>query len=167
MTRSRLGLSIAAASALASAACATPQAPTPAAAPTIDAPTAGPSPTPSASFAVEASPAPSADAKTLEIDDLELGTGAVAERGKRVRMAYVGRLLDGTEFDRTLRRPFEFTLGVGEVIAGWDRGVEGMRVGGKRRLVIPSELGYGAAGVRPTIPPNATLVFEVELLEVL
>lgn len=107
------------------------------------------------------------EAQTLETEDLVVGTGAIAERGRRLRMTYVGTLLDGTVFDRTLRRPFEFTLGAGEVIVGWDRGIEGMRVGGKRKLVIPGDQGYGAHGAPPTIPPNATLVFEVELLEVL
>lgn len=110
---------------------------------------------------------PLAEVKTLDTEDILVGTGATAEAGRRVRMSYVGRLLDGTEFDRSRRRPFEFQLGAGEVIAGWDRGIQGMRVGGKRRLVIPAELGYGERGMPPTIPPNATLVFDVELLDVL
>jgi FKBP-type peptidyl-prolyl cis-trans isomerase FkpA len=112
---------------------------------------------------VDAGPAPS---ETLDTEDLTVGTGALAETGKRVRMYYVGKLTDGTEFDRTLRRPFEFQLGAGEVITGWDQGIVGMRVGGKRKLVIPGDLGYGARGLPPSIPPNATLVFEVELLDV-
>ncbi len=126
--------------------------------------------TESAHASASSEPSPSnaiAEVKTLDTEDILVGTGPEAETGKRIRMYYVGRLLDGTEFDRTRRRPFEFQLGAGEVIAGWDRGIVGMRVGGKRRLVIPADLGYGARGVPPTIPPNAALVFDVELLEVL
>jgi FKBP-type peptidyl-prolyl cis-trans isomerase len=98
--------------------------------------------------------------------DLVVGTGTLAEFGSRVAVHYVGKLLDGTTFDETGHRPFEFTLGQGEVIRGWDRGVTHMRVGGKRRLVVPPDLAYGARGSPPRIPPNATLVFEIELLDV-
>ncbi len=104
---------------------------------------------------------------SLAIEDLQTGNGATAEQGKVVAVHYTGWLLDGTKFDSSLdrRRPFEFTLGLGEVIRGWDMGVAGMQVGGKRRLTIPPELAYGSRGIGP-IPPNATLRFEVELLSV-
>ena len=105
----------------------------------------------------------------LKYQDLVLGDGAVAESGKRVSVHYTGWLTDNTKFDSSLDRgkPFEFVLGQGQVIRGWDEGVKGMRVHGKRRLTIPSDLGYGAAGAGGgQIPPNATLIFEVELLDV-
>ena len=105
----------------------------------------------------------------LKYQDLVLGDGAVAEPGKRVSVHYTGWLTDNTKFDSSLDRgkPFEFVLGQGQVIRGWDEGVKGMRVHGKRRLTIPSDLGYGAAGAGGgQIPPNATLIFEVELLDV-
>ncbi len=104
----------------------------------------------------------------LDIQDLEVGAGAEATAGQTVSVHYTGRLTDGSKFDSSLdrRRPFSFQLGAGEVIKGWDQGVAGMKVGGKRRLTIPPELGYGARGYPPVIPPDATLVFEVELLAV-
>lgn len=104
----------------------------------------------------------------LEIEDLKVGIGAEATAGQNVKVHYTGWLTDGTKFDSSVDRgrPFEFPLGGGRVIAGWDQGVQGMRVGGKRRLTIPPELGYGARGAGGVIPPNATLVFEVELLGV-
>lgn len=104
----------------------------------------------------------------LKSDDQVVGTGAEAVNGKTVSVHYVGTLENGTKFDSSYDRnlPFEFTLGAGDVIAGWDQGVLGMKVGGKRKLTIPGELGYGPAGSPPTIPPNATLIFEVELLGV-
>lgn len=107
-------------------------------------------------------------ASKLEIEELELGKGETASSGALVRVHYTGRLSDGTVFDSSLTRgqPFEFSLGEGEVIAGWDQGVKGMKEGGKRRLVIPPALGYGAQGAGNVIPPNAVLEFEVELLEV-
>jgi FKBP-type peptidyl-prolyl cis-trans isomerase len=105
----------------------------------------------------------------LKIEDQVVGTGAEAVVGKLITVNYTGTLVDGTIFDSSLnpgRTPFEFTLGVGEVIQGWDQGFTGMKVGGKRKLTIPPSLGYGAAGAGDVIPPNATLVFEVELLKV-
>jgi FKBP-type peptidyl-prolyl cis-trans isomerase len=104
----------------------------------------------------------------LMTTDLTVGTGATAVPGTIVTVNYVGKLADGTIFDASARhgKPFTFQLGVGAVIAGWDQGVAGMNVGGKRVLVIPPELGYGAQGAGGVIPPNATLTFEVELLDV-
>ena len=103
----------------------------------------------------------------LKYTDLVLGDGAVAESGKQVSVHYTGWLTDNTKFDSSVDRgqPFDFVLGQGQVIRGWDEGVRGMRVHGKRRLTIPSDLGYGPRGQGP-IPPNATLIFEVELLGV-
>ncbi|HXE57780.1 MAG TPA: FKBP-type peptidyl-prolyl cis-trans isomerase [Gemmatimonadales bacterium] len=103
----------------------------------------------------------------LYLRDVRAGSGTEAGAGRAVVVHYTGWLPDGRKFDssRDAGRPFEFTLGAGQVIRGWDEGVAGMRVGGRRQLVIPPELGYGAAGVGP-IPPHSTLVFEVELLEV-
>ncbi len=104
----------------------------------------------------------------LQIEDLQVGTGAEATAGRSVDVHYTGWLTNGTKFDSSVDRgrPFSFSLGAGRVIKGWDQGVAGMRVGGKRKLTIPPELGYGARGAGGTIPPNATLVFEVELLAV-
>jgi len=104
----------------------------------------------------------------LKYEDLEEGTGAEAEAGQQVTVHYTGWLVDGTKFDSSHDRnqPFSFALGKGQVIRGWDEGVQGMKVGGKRKLTIPPQLGYGARGAGGVIPPNATLVFEVELLEV-
>jgi FKBP-type peptidyl-prolyl cis-trans isomerase FkpA len=104
----------------------------------------------------------------LQYTDLTPGTGAEAKTGMSVSVHYTGWLTDGKKFDSSLdrKRPFEFKLGAGMVIRGWDEGVTGMKVGGKRKLTIPPDLGYGARGAGGVIPPNATLVFEVELLEV-
>jgi FKBP-type peptidyl-prolyl cis-trans isomerase FkpA len=104
----------------------------------------------------------------LEMQDVQVGSGDAASSGKRVSVHYVGTLTDGRKFDssRDRGRPFEFRLGAGEVIQGWDVGVAGMRVGGIRKLTIPPEMGYGSRGFPPVIPANATLVFEVELLAV-
>lgn len=103
----------------------------------------------------------------LEIVDEVVGTGIEAVAGKRVTVNYSGTLTNGTKFDSSYDRnePFTFILGAGEVIAGWDQGFAGMKVGGKRKLTIPPSLGYGAADMG-VIPPNSTLVFEVELLKV-
>jgi len=105
---------------------------------------------------------------SLIIEDLSVGEGAEAVAGKHVTVHYTGWLTDGTKFDSSLDRsdPFDFPLGRGHVIRGWDEGVAGMKVGGKRKLTIPPEMGYGARGAGGVIPPNATLVFEVELLGV-
>ena len=99
----------------------------------------------------------------LKYEDLEEGTGTEAEAGKQVTVHYTGWLVDGTKFDSSLDRnqPFSFALGKGQVIRGWDEGVQGMKVGGKRKLTIPPQLGYGARGAGGVIPPNATLAFEV------
>jgi FKBP-type peptidyl-prolyl cis-trans isomerase FkpA len=104
----------------------------------------------------------------LRYRDDQPGTGAEAPRGKLVSVHYTGWLLDGRKFDSSRDRgePFEFVVGAGQVIRGWDEGVEGMQTGGKRTLVIPPELGYGARSVGGVIPANSTLVFEVELLGV-
>jgi len=104
----------------------------------------------------------------LRYTDDQVGTGSEAQAGKTVSVHYTGWLLDGTKFDSSKDRnqPFSFPLGRGQVIKGWDEGVAGMKVGGKRTLVIPPDLGYGARGAGGVIPPNATLKFEVELLDV-
>ncbi len=104
----------------------------------------------------------------LKYTDDQVGTGTEAQAGKTVSVHYTGWLLDGTKFDSSKDRnqPFSFPLGRGQVIKGWDEGVAGMKVGGKRTLVIPPDLGYGARGAGGVIPPNATLKFEVELLDV-
>lgn len=104
----------------------------------------------------------------LQIEELTIGTGATATVGQDVIMHYTGWLTNGSKFDSSKDRndPFVFPLGQRNVIAGWDEGVQGMQVGGVRKLTIPPELGYGARGAGGVIPPNATLVFEVELLDV-
>src|SRR4051812_12690744 len=108
-----------------------------------------------------------ADFKT-QIQDIKVGSGPAAKAGDTVSVHYVGTLANGTKFDssRDRGRPFSFTLGQGRVIKGWDLGVPGMQVGGLRKLSIPPEEGYGSRGAGNVIPPNADLIFEVELLEI-
>ncbi len=107
-------------------------------------------------------------ANELQIEELQVGSGVVATAGKTVSVHYTGWLTSGEKFDSSVDRgkPFGFKLGAGQVIKGWDQGVTGMKVGGKRRLTIPSHLAYGDRGFPGAIPPGATLVFEVELLGV-
>jgi FKBP-type peptidyl-prolyl cis-trans isomerase len=104
----------------------------------------------------------------LQYWDIKVGTGQVAKAGDKVKVHYTGWLTTGKKFDSSVdaHQPFDFTLGAGEVIKGWDEGVAGMKVGGKRQLRIPPELGYGVDGQPPTIPQNATLIFDVQLLAV-
>lgn len=103
----------------------------------------------------------------LQYADLVVGKGREAHAGETATVHYTGTLVEGTKFDSSKDRnqPFSFRLGAGHVIKGWDEGVEGMKIGGTRKLVIPSDLGYGARGAGSTIPPNATLIFIVELLD--
>jgi FKBP-type peptidyl-prolyl cis-trans isomerase FkpA len=107
-------------------------------------------------------------ASGLQIEELVVGSGNAATAGQKVSVHYTGWLTNGTKFDSSKDRgePFIFPLGKGHVIRGWDEGVAGMKVGGKRKLTIPPALGYGARGAGGVIPPNATLVFDVELLDV-
>lgn len=102
----------------------------------------------------------------LEIEDQIVGEGDEAVAGQTVEVHYTGWLTDGTKFDSSLDRnqTFSFKLGAGQVIAGWDQGVAGMRIGGTRKLTIPADMGYGERGAGGVIPPNATLVFKVELI---
>lgn len=104
----------------------------------------------------------------LKIEDIKTGTGPEAQANKKVTVHYTGWLTNGTKFDSSVDRnqPFQFILNAGQVIQGWDKGVAGMKVGGKRKLTIPPQLGYGARGAGNVIPPDATLVFDVELLKV-
>lgn len=108
------------------------------------------------------------DPTKLNIIDVFVGSGDEAQAGDKIAVHYTGTLADGKKFDSSYDRgqPFTFDLGAGQVIAGWDKGVVGMRVGGKRRLIIPPDLGYGMTGVPGTIPPNAILIFDVELVKI-
>ena len=134
--------------------------------------TTAPAPSGTASGAASGAATATASAKEitmpngLKYEDLKVGDGQLAETGMTAQVHYTGWLTDGTKFDSSVDRgqPFSFKLGAGQVIRGWDEGVKGMRVGGKRKLTIPPDMGYGAAGAGGVIPPNATLIFDVELL---
>jgi FKBP-type peptidyl-prolyl cis-trans isomerase len=125
-----------------------------------------PSPAPTAAAAATAPTARFID--DLKIVDLVEGRGPGVVSGDILVVNYVGKLQDGTKFDSTFDRgqPMQFTIGRGDVIEGWDKGIVGMKVGGKRQITIPPDYAYGDAGVPPSIPPKATLVFEVDLLEI-
>ena len=112
-------------------------------------------------------PPPPKGPKELVKEDVVVGWGPVAKDGDKVKVHYTGTLFNGTQFDSSVgKAPFSFELGKGNVIKGWDQGVPGMKVGGKRKLTIPSDLAYGEAGSEPKIPPNSPLKFDVELLEI-
>lgn len=104
----------------------------------------------------------------LEIEDTKIGRGVAVKSGDTILIHYRGTLTNGTEFDSSYKRgePFETAIGVGRVIEGWDKGVIGMKVGGTRKLTIPPDMGYGSQGAGDAIPPNSTLIFEVELMEI-
>ena len=132
----------------------------------------GQSTDPNAGLKIENKAAPNANEAAnvteLKIEEMKAGTGAEATPGKQVAVHYTGWLTSGKKFDSSLDRgaPFKFQLGAGQVIPGWDKGVAGMKISGKRKLTIPASMGYGARGAGDVIPPNATLIFEVELLGV-
>jgi len=125
-------------------------------------------PKPAASGPTKVTGEPTKTASGLEYWDIKVGTGAVAQAGQHVKVHYTGWLTNGKKFDSSVGtgHPFEFMLGASQVIKGWDEGVAGMKVGGKRQLRIPPDLAYGAAGYSTVIPPNSTLVFDVQLIDV-
>lgn len=127
-----------------------------------------PAETPAAEAPAAQTGTPTADVTELKMEDVKVGTGAEAKPGDTVSVHYTGWLTDGTKFDssKDAGQPFEFQLGQGMVIKGWDEGVAGMKIGGVRKLTIPADMGYGEQGAGGVIPPGATLVFEVELLGV-
>jgi len=127
-----------------------------------------PTPAPKSTKKTKVIPKVITTASGLQYEILKAGSGPRALLGQTVSVHYTGWLTNGTKFDSSVDRgqPFQFTLGAGQVIKGWDEGVSGMKVGEKRKLTIPSDLGYGAAGAGGVIPPNATLIFDVELLGV-
>ena len=123
----------------------------------------------SASADAPAAAAPGATATVTELkkEDQKVGTGPACKSGDKVHVHYTGTLMNGKQFDSSRgKEPFEFTLGQGMVIKGWDEGVVGMKKGGKRKLTIPADKAYGASGSPPAIPPNSPLIFDVELLEI-
>ena len=135
---------------------------------TKNAPEVAPAPVEAPTSAPAEAPAPAAKTEELKIEEIKAGTGAVAAAADSpsVTVHYTGTLLDGTQFDSSVgNKPFTFVLGAGQVIPGWDKGLEGMKVGGKRKLTIPAAMAYGASAVG-TIPANSTLLFDVELLKV-
>lgn len=154
-----------AALAIMTTACTSPS-PTPTPTPTPEATLGANTPTEVATQPASSDPSESDTVTELEIDDVKVGKGAKAKAGDVVSVHYTGWLMDGTKFDSSVDRgePFKFSLGAGEVIEGWDKGVVGMQVGGKRTLIIPSSMAYGEQGAGGVIPPGATLKFEVELL---
>lgn len=130
----------------------------------LDTPNVNPIPSPATDNATDSAK----NYPGFKVEDLKIGTGSAVKSGDKIKINYIGTLVDGKKFDSSYDRgqPFETQIGVGQVIKGWDLGVLGMKVGGKRKLTIPPELGYGEKGAGEVIPPNATLIFEVELVAI-